>query len=302
MKILIVIVLVFLLALAGIWTCTFTVSEKEFAIVTEFGKKVETYKEAGLKTKFPFQTVIRIDRRNNVFKSQPIELLLKDKNPIVVVCFICWRVDDPDLFIKSLITFDNARLKLGDMLNSQLGSVLGDYSLENIINTDGSSVKLLEIEERIEANLDAMVKENYGLEIVRSGIRRLEYPEIVENAVFGRMRAEREKEAKKYRAEGRQQAAVIEAQTDRAVKEIMAEAYKNAQITMGEGDREATRIFAEAYGKDSLFFEFLKSLDLYSETLQENTTLILSTDSPLFKYLDGEGVVIDSKETRDDGN
>ena len=209
MKILITIVVVFLLALAGIWTCTFTVSEKEFAIVTEFGKKVETHKEAGLKTKLPFQTVIRIDKRNNVFKSQPIELLLKDKNPIVVVCFICWRVDDPDLFIKSLITFDNARLKLGDMLNSQLGSVLGDYSLENIINTEASSVKLIEIEERIEANLDAMARENYGLEIVRSGIRRLEYPEIVENAVFGRMRAEREKEAKKYRAEGRQQAAVI---------------------------------------------------------------------------------------------
>ena len=81
----------------------------------------------------------------------------------------------------------------------------------------------------------------------------------------------------------------------------MAEAYKNAQITMGEGDREATRIFADAYGKDSLFFEFLKSLDLYSETLQDNTTLILSTDSPLFKYLDGEGVVIDSEEARGDG-
>ncbi len=302
MKIFIAIVSVLLLALAGVWTCTFTVNEKEFAIVTEFGKKVETHREAGLQTKLPYQTVIRIDRRNNVFKSQPIELLLKDKNPIVVVCFICWRVDDPDLFIKSLINFDTARLKLGDMLNSQLGAVLGDYNLENIINTDASVVKLQEIEKRIEANLNTMVKENYGLEIVRSGIRRLEYPEIVENAVFGRMRAEREKEAKKYRAEGRQQAAVIEAQTDRAVKEIMAEAYKNAQITMGEGDREATRIFADAYGKDSLFFEFLKSLELYSETLQDNTTLILSTESPLFKYLNGEGVTIDPEEANGDGD
>lgn len=302
MKIFTTTAIVILLALAGIWTCTFTVSEKEFAIVTEFGKKVETYTEAGLKTKLPYQTVIRIDRRNNVFKSQPIELLLKDKNPIVVVCFICWRVGDPDLFIKSLITFDNARLKLGDMLNSQLGAVLGDYNLENIINTDSTAVRLVEIEERIEKNLNTMAKENYGLEIVRSGIRRLEYPEIVENAVFGRMRAEREKEAKKYRAEGRQQASVIEAQTDRAVKEIMAEAYKTAQLTMGEGDREATRIFAEAYGKDSLFFEFLKSLELYRETLQDNTTLILSTDSPLFKYLHGENVTVDTSEAEDHGN
>lgn len=291
MKFKIILLVAINLAILAAYLCSFTVSEREFAIRTEFGKVIETYKDAGLKFKLPYQSVIRIDRRHHVFKSQPIELLLKDKNPIVVVCYICWRVDDPDLFIKSLGSkslagAENAELKLGDMLNSQLGSVLGDYNLDNIINTDPEAVKLAEIEASILRNLESMAGEKYGIDVVRTGIRRLEYTEIVENAVFNRMRAEREKEAQKYRAEGRQQAATIEAQTDREVKEIMAEAYKNAQIIKGEGDREATRIFAEAYGQDREFFEFLKSLELYSETLQENTSLILSTDSPLFKYLD----------------
>ncbi len=284
------ILILLLIAVAGAFLCSFTVSEKEYAIVTEFGKPVKTITQAGLYFKKPgfLQTVIRLDRRHNVFKSQPIELLLKDKNPIVLVCFICWRTADPDLFIKSLITKDNAELKLGDMINSQLGSVLGDYMLDNIINTDPEEVKLAEIEKRILENLNRMAGDKYGLEVVRTGIRRLEYPEIVENAVFNRMKAEREKEARKYRAEGNQQAAVIEAQTDREVKEIMADAYRKAQIAKGEGDREATRVFAEAYGKDREFFEFLKSLELYSETLQENTTLILSTDSELFRFLNGD--------------
>jgi modulator of FtsH protease HflC len=290
MKITVLVLALLSLALAAVYFCSFTVSVKEYAIVTEFGKTVDTIDEAGLRFKLPYQSVIRIDRRHNVMTSQPIELLLKDKNPIVVVCYVCWRVAAPDLFLKSLVTSENAKLKLSDMLNSQLGSVLGDYSLRNVINTEPGMVKITEIEEKILANLNGMAGDKYGLEVVRTGIRRLEYPEIVENAVFNRMRAEREKEAKKYRAEGKQEAAKIEAQTDREVKEIMAEAYRKSQITKGEGDRESTRIFAEAYGRDREFFEFLKSLELYSETLQENTTLILSTDSPLFRYLNGADV------------
>ena len=118
------------------------------------------------------------------------------------------------------------------------------------------------------------------------GIRRLAYPSIVEQSVYDRMRAEREKEAKKYRAEGAEEATKIQAQTDLEVSKIMAEAYRDAQILKGMGDKEAMRIYAEAYGQDPEFYEFLKSLDIYKETLRKNATLILSTDSDLFKYLD----------------
>ncbi len=278
-----------ILALGAAYLSTFTVGEGEFAIVTEFGKPVQTVREAGLYLKKPgfLQTVILIDKRNNVFKSQPMELLLSDKNPIVLSCFVCWRVSDPEQYIRSLTTVKNTEIKLGDMANDQLGSILGEYTRDNIINTDPAMVKLAEIEERILDNLNRKTSEEYGIEVVRTGIRRLNYTAIVENSVFNRMRAERDKEARKYRAEGKQQATVIEAQADREVKEIMAEAYRESQVIMGEGDREATRILAEAYGKDSDFFDFLKSLELYRETLQENATLILTTDSPLFRHLNG---------------
>lgn len=298
------IMVLLLVALGLACLSAFTVGEGEFAIVTEFGKPVRTIREAGLYLKKPgfLQTVIPIDKRHNVFKSQPMELLLKDKNPIVISCFVCWRVSDPEQFIRSLTTVKNTEIKLGDMTNDQLGSILGEYTRDNIINTEAGIVKLVEIEKRIHDNLNRKTRDEYGIEVVRTGIRRLNYTSIVESSVFNRMRAERDKEARKYRAEGKQQATVIEAQADREVKEIMAEAYRESQVIMGEGDREATRILAEAYGKDSGFFEFLKSLELYRETLQENATLILTTDSPLFRHLNGAEPEIPEKDAESHGN
>jgi len=132
-KSLLAVVILILVAATAAYFCTFTVSEREFAILAEFGKPIKTIREPGIVFKYPYQNVIRIDKRYHVIKSQPIELLLKDKNPIVVVCYTCWRVSDPDLFLRSLVTADNAKLKLSDMLNSQLGSVLGDYNLDDAL-------------------------------------------------------------------------------------------------------------------------------------------------------------------------
>jgi len=121
---------------------------------------------------------------------------------------------------------------------------------------------------------------------VRVGLRRVSYPAIVADAVYNRMRAERQKEAKKYRAEGAEEAAKIEASADKEVSQILADAYKEAEIIKGAGDQEATRIFADAYSRDPEFFDFLKSLELYRKTMNERTTLILSTDSDLYRYLE----------------
>jgi len=208
-----------------------------------------------------------------------------DKNPIIMACYICWKVADPALFFQRVKNVENASQKIGDMVNSQLGGVLGGYDLDSIINVDPEELKLEEIEERVAQNTRDKARDEYGIEMVRMGVRRLSYPAIVENSVYNRMRAEREKEARKFRAEGSEEAAKIEAQTDLEVKRLLAEAYRDAQILKGEGDREAMRIYAEAYGQDQEFYEFLKSLDIYKKTLKENTTLILSTDSELFRYL-----------------
>lgn len=273
--------------LGFIFMITFTVSEKEYVIMTRFGKPTRTINASGLYTKLPgfFETVNRIDRRTNVFTTQPIQLLLGDKNPIVLTCYVCWRVHDPLLFFQSLVTAGIATQKLGDMVNSQLGSVLGEFSLGNIINTTPTEVKISTIENRILENTNVGAQEKYGIELVQVGIRRIAYPTIVADAIYNRMRSEREKEAMKYRAEGREEAAKIEAKADREVTEILAEAYKKAQILKGEGDQLSLKIYSESYGKDKEFFEFTKSMEVYKDILSQKSTLILSTDSDLFRYL-----------------
>ncbi len=270
---------------------TFSVSEREYAVLTQFGKPIRTLSEPGLYFKRPgfLETVNRIDRRLHVFTTQPIQLLLGDKNPIVLTCYVCWRVSDPLLFFQSVITVPIAEQKLGDMINSQLGSVMGGYGLTHIINTDPARVKLAEIERKILENINVKTREKYGIEVAQVGIRRLAYPTIVASAVYNRMRSEREKEAKKYRAQGKEEATKLKAKVDREVKEILAEAYKAAEKLKGEGDRQALKIYAEAYGEDKEFFEFMKSMELYKEILDKESTLVLSTDSDLFRYLNHPG-------------
>ncbi len=279
-----------LVLLLGVYLATFVVTQKEYAIVTQFGKPVRIVTEPGLYVKLPgfLQRVNRFERRLDVFKTQIIQLLLGDKNPIIVTCYVAWQIDEPLVFFQSLSTMDNARQKLGDMLISQLGNILGDYTIDNIINIDTSRVKLEEIEKTILANTNERVRESYGVEVHQVGIHRLAYPAIVSDAVYERMRSEREKEANKLRAEGRQEADKIKAGTDREVKEIIAEAYREAEIVKGEGDQESTRIYAEAYGRNPEFFQFMKSLEVYREVLKDRSTLVLSTDSELFKYLNPE--------------
>lgn len=274
------------LVLLGV-TSLFTVSETEYAIVTRFGKPVRTIQEAGLHLKRPWvlETVNRIERRLHVFTTQPIQLLLGDKNPIVLTCYICWRVSDPLLFFQSLVDTGAAIQKLGDMVNSQMGNALGDFTLRTIINTDPGEVKLDVLEQRILGNTNASAQSKYGIEVVQVGVRRIAYPAIVADSVYNRMRSEREKEAMKYRAEGREQAAKIRAKADREVTELLAEAGLQAQILRGEGDQQALKIYTEAYGQDREFFEFIKSMEAYRDILNSRSAIVLTTDSPLFKYL-----------------
>jgi len=281
------IICVLLGAFTVLYLCTFTVTEREYVIVTQFGKPTKTIATSGLNWKRPgfLETVNRIDRRIHTFTTQPIQLLLGDKNPIVLTVYVCWRVRDPLLFFQSLVNTNIAMQKLGDMINSQLGSVLGDFTLANIINVDPRQVKLSTIEERILENTNRKAQDKYGIEIVQTGIRRIAYPTIVADAVYNRMRSEREKEAMKYRAEGREEATKIKAKTDREVTEILAEAYKKAQILRGEGDQKTLEIYSNAYGKDKEFFKFIKSMEAYKDILGEKSTLILSADSELFRYL-----------------
>jgi len=287
MRYLISIIFIGILFIVIAFSSFFTISEDEYAVLTQFGKPSRTITQAGLYMKRPFfwETVHRIDRRNHIFSSQPIQLLLGDKNPLIITCYICWHVSEPQVYFQSIVDQTIARQKLGDMITSQLGSVLGGYTLPDIINPENEKVKLSQIEKEILDTANLKTRDQYGIEIVQLGVRKIEYPSIVAKAVFNRMRSEREKEAMKYRAEGMEKAAVIKAKADRKAKEIIAEATMKAEQIKAEGDQKALQIYAKTYEKDPAFYEYIKSLELYKQILQKNSTIVLSTDSELLKHL-----------------
>jgi modulator of FtsH protease HflC len=273
---------------AAIYLCTYTVNEREWVIVTEFGKPVRIIKDAGLHVKAPgfIHKVNNFDRRTQLFEIPPVQLLLSDKNPIIASCYVAWRILDPLIFFQSLGKLEDAKQKLSDMINSQLVITLGDYGIGNVINTDQGEVKLEELENKIRENSLTNAREQYGVEIIKVGIQRLAYPQVVVSAVLQRMKSERNKEAAKLRAEGDEQAAIIEAEADREASAIVSEAEKQALLLRGAADGEAMRLYGETYGRDPRFFAFIKSMEMYKKILDDQTTLILSTDSGLLKYLD----------------
>jgi membrane protease subunit HflC len=280
-----------ILLLAVAYLSTFTVHESEAVVITQFGRPVRVVQQAGLHLKLPgfLQKVDRFDLRTDAYETQPIQLLLGDKNPIIISCYVAWAIEKPLLFFQSVGYSQNAVQKLSDMITSQLGIILGDYSLGNIINVDAAQIKLEEIETRLRDNSDSSAEDKYGINIGKIGIKRIAYPAIVIEAVYNRMKSERNKEAAKLRAEGKEEGMNIRTEADKKAKEIEAEAYRTSQILRGEGDRTAMNIYAEAYSQDPEFFDFLKSLETYKNILNDKTTLILSTDSELLKYLDAGG-------------
>ena len=128
---------------------------------------------------------------------------------------------------------------------------------------------------------------DYGINVVDVRIKRADLPQENERAVFGRMRTERERQAKKYRSEGQEEALKLRAAADRERTVILAESYRNAQVLRGEGDAEATKIYAAAYNKDPEFYSYVKTLETYEETLGGESWLLLTTDSDYLKYLKG---------------
>lgn len=288
MKKVIILIVIVILGL-GVYFSTFTVEENEKAVVTRFGNPVKTIEKAGLYIKRPgfMEKVYYFDKRTKIFETEPVQLLLNDKNPVITRVYIAWKIKDPLKYFETMgLSRKNSESKLGDIVNSQMGIVFGDYKISNIINTEKENVKLEEIEKKILKNSNENAEKKYGIEIVQTGIQRVAYPSIVTNAVYERMKSERNKEAEKLKAEGKEAADIIRSAAKKEASEIVSVAEKEAMIIKGEGEREAMKIYTQAFSKDTEFFELLTSLEMYKKIMNDKTTLILSTDSELFKYLD----------------
>lgn len=280
-------------AIAALFICCgvvfslYTVKENELVIITRFGKPVRTVGTSGLHFKMVgfFERVNRFDKRSDLFETQPAQLLLGDKKPIILSCYILWQIEDPMLFFQSMGRVESAVQRIGDIVNSKLSIVLADYRIEHLISTEAENVLLAEVEEKITETSNVNSIDKYGVRILKTGIQRLAYPSVVIDAVYERMKSERTKEADKIRAEGREVAQKITTEADKQVREIRAEAKKKALILKGEGDRDSMAIYTEAYKEGGEFFDFLQSLETYSSILGKDTTLVISTDSDLFRYL-----------------
>ena len=277
-------VLLLLLFIVG-YGSVFTVQQTEQALVVRFGRPVDVVTDPGLHFKAPFMdTVIPVDKRILDLENPAQELIASDQKRLVVDAFARYRIKDALQFYQSVGSIQAANLQLTTLLNSSLRRVLGEVSLIQIVRDEREALMA-----RIRDQLDKEAG-GYGIQVVDVRIRRADLPDQNSQAVYQRMKTERQREAAEFRAQGNQKAQEIRSNADREATIIVAEANSKAEQIRGEGDAERNRLFAEAYGKDPDFFAFYRSMTAYENSLKSNDTrFLLRPDSDFFRFFGGAG-------------
>jgi len=275
--ILIIGLLVVLLGLSSI----FVVDEREQVVILQFGKPVRTISEPGLNMKvpFPIQEKIIFDNRLLEYDSPPEEILSKDKKTLIVDNYVRWKIVDPLQFLKTVQAIPTALSRMDDIVYSELRRELGTHDMVEIITDNREAIMEVVTQASNEATMD------YGISVVDVRIRRVDLPTENEESIYARMDAERKRQANKFRSEGEEEAQKIRAATDKDKTIILADAYKEAERVRGEGDAKAVEVYADAYSADPKFYEFVRTLDAYKKVIDDKTTLVLPSDSRLFKLL-----------------
>ncbi len=275
-----------------LWLTFFSVRETEFVLVTQFGKPMYTVTDAGLHAKWFFRQANYFDRRLRVYNPRPSEFLTRDKKNLVIECYVVWRIDDPQRFVQTVGDPIAAEMRLHDIIWSSLSASVGNHDLDSLIAPTPEKVKADDMLDNVTALTDAAALAQYGIHVADVRIKRLNLPEQNKQSVYARMRAERERIARQYRAEGEEEALRIRAEADRQKEEILSTAYKDAEKIKGEGDAQATRIYSQAYSRNPRFYKLLRTLESYKKIFGDNTTAILSSDSELLKIMmEGERAV-----------
>ncbi len=258
----------------------FTIREDQQAVVTRFGKPVRIIKAPGLNYRMPFvEEVTVFSTRLLEYDSSPTEIITQDKKTLKVDNFSRWRISDPLLFLQTVVNETGAQSRIDDIIYSELRLELGRKILLDIVARERRSLMELVTSE---SNRKAA---RYGIEIVDVRLKRADLPPENLKAIFGRMRAERERIARRYRSEGKEEAQKIRAETDRERDILLADAYEKEQEIKGEGDAQSIDISAQAFGQDAEFYSFNKSLEVYRAYLKDKTTLLLQSDSEFLQFL-----------------
>lgn len=269
-----------LVALGLISSSAYIVYQPEQAIVLQFGEPVRWVKEPGLKFKVPLiQNVVFYDTRLLNLDPPAQEVVLNDKKRLDVDSFTRYQIVDPLKFYQTVKTETQARSKLEEIVNSSLRKVLGRVTLTELLSQQRTQI-MADISKTVKKDAEAI-----GVSVADVRIRRADLPMEVMQAINERMKTERQRDAKEFRAKGQQKAQNIRATADKEAAIIVAEAEKQSQILRGEGDKEAVAIWNKIVGQDVDFYEFYRSLEAYRKSLGDNeTSLVLSPDSQFFKY------------------
>ena len=300
-----VLLVVLLAALVLLGQTAYTVSETEQVIIIRLGEPVgEPVVASGLHFKIPFIERINVfEKRFLEWDGNPNQVPTKDKRFIWVDTYARWRIVDPLLFFQRLRDERGAQSRLDDILDGETRNAVAQHDLIELVRSTNRNPEDVPIESEEESViLDTIAQGrqeitreilttassrvvDLGIEILDLRFKRINYVEEVQQDVFARMIAERQRIAQQFRSEGQGEAARIDGERERELAQIVSEAYREAEALRGEADAEATQIYAAAYNKDADFYAFTKSLETYEATMDPSTVFILGTDSELLRFL-----------------
>ncbi|MBL6768368.1 MAG: protease modulator HflC [Alphaproteobacteria bacterium] len=259
----------------------FTVNQTQQALVLQFGEPKRIIQDPGLAIKMPFiQDVEYYEKRVlSLIPQDAEEVILADQKRILVDAFARFRIANPLLFYQTVRNEFGARARLESIIDSSVRRVLGSETLASILTGKRNDINN-NIRDEVEQSVTSL-----GIEIIDVRLRRADYPESTSQNIFNRMKSEREREAKEFRATGEEEAQKIRADAEKTRTVIVAEAAREAQENRGRGDSEAIDIYAESFGQDPEFFSFYRSMEAYRKSIGESqTSMVLAPDSEFFKF------------------
>lgn len=281
-------ILVILIAIvATILMNLFIVEQGEYKVVRQFGEVVRIEAEPGLSYKIPFiQTVSSLPKYQMVYDIPPAEINTKDKKRMLADHYAVWRIENPQKMIANARTFQQAEAIMGELIFAGIRAELGQLDFEEIINEDVSSRGSFN-ELVLDRVNEALERNEYGIVLTDIQMKRTDLPKENEEAVYRRMISERHSTAQEYLSQGDAEANRIRANTDREVQEMIAKATADANEIIGEGEAQAAKIYNESFGRDPDFYELYRTLQSYEKTIDDETVIVLPSDSPYARILMG---------------
>ncbi len=265
----------------------FTVDQRQFAIISQFGEIKDVIKEPGLNWKWPLiQNVRLFDRRILTLDSaEPERFLTAEKKPVLVDSFVKWRIDDVRKYYISVAGDEMiAKTRLSQTVNSGLREEFGKRTVHDVVSGERDKI-VADVQKKADADMRAI-----GVEIIDVRLKRVDLPAEVSEAVYRRMETERKRVANELRSQGAAEAEKIRADADRQREVIVAEAYRDAQKIMGDGDAKAAAIYGQAFNQNPEFYSFYRSLEAYRGSFRSKSdVLVVEPNSDFFKYLKSAG-------------